>query len=240
MLCWRRAAEGGLNRFGRPEAPGSTTTGAEAMRILELLTKVIGLVGILFFLAIPALGQEPCGLDFPHDSNPTKITDNDICNFHQVDAEVYRGARPGPSAYPKLVQLGIRTIITLEEAKSADRERAALAELNQELGPEERIDLISFPITQAEIGSAGLSDVGVHKLFQLIQQARKPVLIHCYFGKDRTGAVIALYRMVRQEKSFSEAYDEALHYGFSPHDLGLRTTLSRYKNPKKLKSLRQP
>jgi protein tyrosine/serine phosphatase len=204
------------------------------------LARIARLLGALLLVAWPALGQGPCNLDFPHDSNPTPITDEDICNFHQVDADLYRGARPRPSAYAKLVQLGIRTIVNLEESEYAEREKAAIEELNRDLKREQRINFISFPIDQREIAATGVPHERLQDLFQQIKKAQKPIFIHCYHGKDRTGAIVALYRMLRQEKSHEEATDEAFHYRLSRRDVGMQNTIDRYKNPKKLKSLPRP
>lgn len=202
-------------------------------RLIELL-----LVSVA--LALPLAAQDTCTVNFPHDANPTAITDDYVCNFHQVDSQVYRGGRPRPSAYPKLEQLGVRTIINLEETENADEERDAVARFNATRKPENRIDFISFPITQAEINKSGVSGRQVHHLFQLIQDAPKPVFIHCYYGRDRTGAVIALYRMSLGGLPYQKAYEEAVHYKFSPEDYGLMRTLERYKNAKKLNSLIEP
>jgi len=208
--------------------------------IASALVRFARLLGVLLLVAWPALGQGPCSLDFPHDSNPTPIIDEDICNFHQVDADLYRGARPRPSAYAKLVLLGIRTIINLEESEYAEREKAAIEELNGDLKPEQRINFISFPIDQRAIAATGVPHERLQDLFQQIKKAQKPIFIHCYHGKDRTGAIVAIYRMLRQEKSYEEATDEAFHYRLSRRDVGMQNTIGRYKNPKKLKSLPRP
>ena len=208
--------------------------------IASALVRFARLLGVLLLVAWPALGQGPCSLDFPHDSNPTPIIDEDICNFHQVDADLYRGARPRPSAYAKLVLLGIRTIINLEESEYAEREKAAIKELNGDLKREQRINFISFPIDQIEIAATGVPHEGLQDLFHQIKKAQKPIFIHCYHGKDRTGAIVALYRMRRREKSYDEAYTEANHYRFTRSDLGLRRTIDRYESAKKLQSLPRP
>jgi tyrosine-protein phosphatase SIW14 len=208
--------------------------------IASALGGIARLLGVLLLVACPALGQGPCRLDFPHDSNPTPIVDEDICNFHQVDADLYRGGRPRPSAYAKLAKLGIRTIVNLEEPEYAEREKSVLDELNATLKPEQRIEFISFPIDQIEIAATGVPHERLQDLFQQIKKAQKPIFIHCYHGKDRTGAIVALYRMLRQEKSYEEATDEAFHYRLSRRDVGMQNTIDRYKNPKKLKSLPRP
>jgi protein tyrosine/serine phosphatase len=209
----------------------SLSKGAARLSLLMLFTTVG---------ALPSAAQFPCAVDFPHDANPTTITDDYICNFHQVDAQLYRGARPESNAYLKLQQLGIRTIIDLEEEDHAEQERNVLAHFNASFRTEDRIDFISFPITQAQIYRTGVSEEQAQRLFHLIQGARKPVFIHCYYGRDRTGAIVALYRMAHEGVPYSQAYAEALHYKFSPEDLGLMRTLDRYKNPKKLASLISP
>jgi protein tyrosine/serine phosphatase len=202
--------------------------------------KVARLFRLAWFLAFTINGYAVCTIDFPHDANPTPITDDDICNFHQVDVAVYRGARPNPSAYPKLAALGIRTIIDLEEPAYTRGEQAALAELNRKLPPAQRIDFVSFPIDDTEINLTGVSEARMRSLFQQMDKARKPIFIHCYHGKDRTGTVVAIYRMARQQIPYDQAYEEALHYKFSWYNLGLRITVSRYKTAKKMKALLSP
>ena len=208
------------------------------MKIISHATeRLFRLVALLVLLALPLAAQEPCGVDFPHDANPTAITDDDICNFHQVDPQVFRGGRPRSSAYPKLQQLGVRTIINLEEGEHSENEREVITRLNDTLKPEERIDFISFPVSQTQIEKTGIPNGEVKELFRLIQNARKPVFVHCYYGRDRTGAVVALYRMLFDEMSFTDAFEEALHYRFSPEDSGLKRTINHYKNVQKLKAL---
>ena len=191
-------------------------------------------------LAIPALAQDPCAYYFPQDANPTPITSEDICNFHQVDARLYRGGRPRPSAYPKLIDLGIRTIINFEEPEFSEKEKATVEELNQALAPDWKMDFVSFPISPAEIDETGVSHERLRELFGEIRDAKKPIFVHCYHGKNRTGAVVALYRMLLDQMSQKEAYEEAYHYRFSRNDHGLSKTLDRYKSPKILQTLPRP
>ena len=186
------------------------------------------------------MAEEYCAYDFPLDSNPTPITSEDVCNFHQVDAQLYRGGRPRSSAYPKLVGIGVRTIINLEEPKFAMEEKAAIDQLNSGLPSDRQIQFVSFPITPAEIDEEGVSDSRLRELFGEIQSSGKPIFLHCYHGKDRTGMVVALYRLLLNQKSATDAYDEAYHYRFSRKDHGLSRTLDRYKSAKRLRTLPRP
>jgi protein tyrosine/serine phosphatase len=49
------------------------------------------------------------------------------------------------------------------------------------------------------------------------EKAGKPVLVHCAAGAQRTGGVVAAYRMLVQKKSPEEAYRELLLYDWKPH-----------------------
>lgn len=186
------------------------------------------------------MAEDFCAYDFPLDSNPTPITSEDVCNFHQVDAHFYRGGRPRSSAYPKLVQIGIRTIINLEEPEYAAEEKAVIDKLNSGLPADKQIQFVSFPISPAEIDDQGVSDKRLLELFGEIQASEKPIFLHCYHGKDRTGMTVAIYRLLMNQKSTSDAYDEAFHYRFSREDHGLSRTLDRYKSAKRLRTLPRP
>ncbi|MCA9016007.1 MAG: dual specificity protein phosphatase family protein [Planctomycetaceae bacterium] len=48
------------------------------------------------------------------------------------------------------------------------------------------------------------------------EKAGKPVLVHCAAGAQRTGGVVAAYRMLVQKKSPEEAYRELLQYDWKP------------------------
>ena len=190
--------------------------------------------------APPGWAGDSCSYDFPLDSNPTPITTEDVCNFHQVDTQLYRGGRPRSSAYPKLVEIGVRTIVNLEEQEFAEVEKAAIDEINLGLAPDKQIQFVSFPIGPAEIDEEGVSHERLRELFGEIQNAKKPIFLHCYHGKDRTGAIVALYRQLMDQKSMPEAYEEAYHYRFSRRDHGLSKTIDRYKSAKKLRTLPRP
>ncbi len=55
-------------------------------------------------------------------------------------------------------------------------------------------------------------------LAEIIQSNRRnvPVLVHCETGAQRTGGVVAFYRVLVEGRSGSEAYAELLQYGHDP------------------------
>jgi protein tyrosine/serine phosphatase len=178
-------------------------------------------------------GSLPGSSRFPHDCNPTAITDQDIQNFHLVDADLYRGGRPAnrEEVYRKLAELGVRTVVNLETTE-VETERAQIDRLNQ--GRSEQIQFISFRINPfPEVLLTGIpdkGDKGIICLFKRLQDAPKPVFVHCREGKDRTGTVVLLYRIKRKEVTFEVARKEALWYGFNERwDRGLNKTIERYQ-----------
>lgn len=189
---------------------------------------------------------------FPKDCNQASVAsqkpidaNSEINNFHRVDNDLYRGARPvlASNAYQNLTALGIKTIINLEGGKAADRESAEIAAANGLPGALQ-IQFKSFPITAfTHTVLFALPKTGDHSaiaLFQMIHDSQKPVFIHCTHGKDRTGAAVMLYRMSRGEETSVEALQEARHYKFSWWNFGLKRTVNRYRDPNRLSSLPNP
>jgi protein tyrosine phosphatase (PTP) superfamily phosphohydrolase (DUF442 family) len=208
--------------------------------------------GSLICLLCTAAGAQGAGSlcdlhRYPKDCNdPLLISaDSEIPNFHRVDADLYRGARPlkgaSAQAYRGLADLGVRTIINLEGDKAAKDEQCRI---NQAFATKEPpIRVIPFHISSPwHTLLFSTSHQQVHDLFQLIQSSPKPVFVHCKYGKDRTGAVVLLYRLKRNELAdFKEADAEAHHYKFSRFNFGLKRTLNRYKHdPDKLDDLPAP
>ena len=60
----------------------------------------------------------------------------------------------------------------------------------------------------------------------------QPVLVHDADGADRTGAMLAFYRMQEQHWSAEKAYKEMLHYGFHPMFTALSDAVFGYQEEK--------
>jgi protein tyrosine phosphatase (PTP) superfamily phosphohydrolase (DUF442 family) len=223
----RRAADGGNHPriAARPAGPRSLKV--IALFVLSFLTLSGICQGKLFF-------RHWVPYRFHHTCNPTTISERDIQNFHRVDSDLYRGAPPKCSGYIKLARLGVKTIINLQGGG-----RGALERCQRKKGL--RLRFISFDIPLLETTVTGISDQSLRRLFAMMQRAPKPMFITCRYGEDRTGVIVALYRMKRGEMSFSQAEREALYYGMERYLLpGLKETLDRYKNPQELRSLPAP
>jgi protein tyrosine/serine phosphatase len=169
----------------------------------------------------------------PHDCNPSSITQKEIPNFHYVDNDLYRGGHPSCSGLLKLEALGIRTFIDLGGGAAG-----TLHHCNEAEDP--GIQVIHSKISLPDVAVLGISDKRLRRLFALMQKGPKPIFVSCSLGRDRTGLIVALYRMRRGEMSFSEARDEAIYYGYRTRFIGLRKALDRYQDPQELKLLPAP
>lgn len=54
-------------------------------------------------------------------------------------------------------------------------------------------------------------------LVLLRDEANYPIHVHCFHGRERTGVMIAIYRMVFDKYSFREALNEMQKYNFKPY-----------------------
>lgn len=121
-------------------------------------------------------------------------------NLHQVDTGIYRSAQPEPGAQASLTALGIRSVISLRFA--AD-DPTLLPDVHRIHAPIE-----SWDVDHDEIMLA---------LKALIDPNNQPVLLHCRHGADRTGTVMASYRMVVQGWSAADAITEMREGGYNYH-----------------------
>lgn len=131
----------------------------------------------------------------------------DIPNLEQVNATLYRGGQPTPQGFRELQSLGIRTVISL---KGPSEELAEEKALVRELG----LGFYSLPMSVY----LRPDDTTVLRFLEIVlTPSNQPIFVHCESGRDRTGAMIALYRVVVDGWSPKPAYTEAKQLGFWPY-----------------------
>lgn len=120
-------------------------------------------------------------------------------NFHQIDPGFYRSAQPYGDGFARLKKLGVKTILDLKEDPSAERRDARAVGIKVESVP--MIGIVTPTFEQ------------VDRALDVIASAEKPLLVHCEHGQDRTGFVVAAYRVTVQHASIESAVKEAKSYG---------------------------
>ena len=139
-------------------------------------------------------------------------------NFHQVNEKLYRGAQPDKDGIRKLSAIGIKTIVNLRE----DDERAA-----KEADEAQAAGMRYFNIPFKRMGRP--TDSQVEQVLSIIEAPENGVVfVHCHLGEDRTGTVIAIYRMVHDGWTDQNAIKEAVHYGMNFWQRGMKDYISDY------------
>lgn len=67
------------------------------------------------------------------------------------------------------------------------------------------------------MSAGGASEKDVITALKMLHKAQKPALVHCWQGSDRTGLIIAGYRMVYQNWPREDAIEEFRLGGFGYH-----------------------
>ena len=124
-----------------------------------------------------------------------------VKNFGRVTERYFRGGEVTPEGVGNLAKLGVRTIVDLRDDPGADEPAAC-----QRFG----IEYLNIPLT----GHDTLEHQVVDRILAIIQNAQEPVYVHCSAGKQRAGAIAALYRMRVQGWSKEKTWAEQESYGF--------------------------
>jgi protein tyrosine/serine phosphatase len=125
-------------------------------------------------------------------------------NLHKVSDTLYRGAQPTQEGFENLKKLGIKTVINLRDHHS-----------DEDLLQNVELRYISIPIDTWDIKTQTV----VEFLRTACDPNAAPVFVHCQHGADRTGTMVAAYRMVVQDWDASRAIMEMTHGGFGYHPL---------------------
>jgi protein tyrosine/serine phosphatase len=114
-----------------------------------------------------------------------KLKIQELPKLVQVNPNLYRGGQPKEGGIDLLKQMGIKTIINLrdsdEQSKSEEGEAKALG-----------MKYFNIPLPNFDRPDNKI----VSEILSLITSAEnQPVFVHCRRGSDRTGTIIALYRI---------------------------------------------
>lgn len=154
-----------------------------------------------------------------------------VFNFQVVStgsdgaSAVYRSGQPTEDDWGYLEQLGIKTVIKLNQfsgkVSSEDEVKAArahhIAIIPVYMPPEDlphNLDLSAHPDKKV-----------LEQALSALANSNRPVLVHCSHGKDRTGLVIAAYRIRYNNWCKKDAIKEMEYYGTNPLLTGLKPML---------------
>lgn len=133
-----------------------------------------------------------------YENNINKETG--IPNFYHVDQKLYRSAQPKDSDFDTLYKMGIHRILNLRQYHNDQNQ---IGDLPIE---EYRVPMSVFLPKYDDLVKA----------VRYIIQTDTAVLVHCMQGSDRTGAIVAAYRITVQKWSKHRAIKEMTNgvYGY--------------------------
>lgn len=142
------------------------------------------------------------------------LTAQGVPNFGRVTRTLYRGGQPSAEGFETLAHMGITIVVDTGRSR---RDEALIQHLGMTYDPLPWY--CPFP-----------SDKVFERFIEIIREnPGKKIFVHCRFGDDRTGMMIAAYRMGEQGWTAQEAMQEMREFGYTPIHHLMCPGLARYE-----------
>jgi protein tyrosine phosphatase (PTP) superfamily phosphohydrolase (DUF442 family) len=187
----------------------------------------LALLGLCFILTACTTKTQQSAIIARISPDPAPVFNFQVVNSGGSDGAdaVYRSGQPKNGDWDYLEKIGIKTVIKLNEFSDIE---SAAEEIK--LANDHHINVIQMYM-QPEDFPHNL-DLSAHPDENLLRQAvealessKRPVLVHCSHGKDRTGLVVAVYSVRNKNYCKEAALKEMDYYGTSSSLSGLKPML---------------
>lgn len=143
---------------------------------------------------------------------------NNIFRFGKVNKFLYRGGLPTDSDLKALKDFGVKTIVSFRGLGDPN-EKFQIAE---EKSATEKLGMkflnIQIPFDKP------VPTTTIKNFFKAVNdKANQPLFVHCKGGRDRTGTMVALYRIQYEKFKPEQAIEEMKEYTFNPIDYPIFT-----------------
>jgi protein tyrosine/serine phosphatase len=169
----------------------------------------------MILLSVPAVCAVP-DISLPATARSSEKIYNlpGLANVGRVAPGVLRGAQPGKDGYATLKAMGVKTVIDMRTTASEQKQVEAAG-----------MRAIAIPI---EMTREGLKEKVDRVVALMADPANQPVYVHCRHGQDRTGIVVAAYRMKQQEWPLADAETEMQAFGFNDVWVNFKKFIRQY------------
>lgn len=123
-------------------------------------------------------------------------------NLYKVDEHLYRSEQPDLKETVELQNIGIEIVLNIRNWK---KDEAEIKGTN--------LELVHLPMKATKISYDDVVDA-----LKIIKKSSKKVLVHCKHGSDRTGCIVAAYRMAVCGWTKKQAINEFLDPRFGYHE----------------------
>jgi len=168
-------------------------------------------LAVAFLAALALIPASASGQIAPIGERATTITIPGIPNAGSITAKLFRGAQPNSSAYAGLQKLGMNIVVDFRgEGGEVSAEKKSVEELGMKF--------VNLPWNGAGLPSRD----ELLTFFTLLREnPDQKIFLHCQYGADRTGVMIALYRIAvdhwSPEQAISEMKEFHYHSFMLPH-----------------------
>jgi tyrosine-protein phosphatase SIW14 len=186
---------------------------------------------VLVFALLPRAGAGP------QNSGPTastnspatraigrKLQENGVPNFGEVTPTLYRGGLLNPTGFKTLAEMGVKVVVdTHDDSKTEKKDVEALG-----------MKYVAIPWH-----CPWPRDEVFARFLKVLQANRgRKVFVHCRLGDDRTGMMVAAYRMAQEGWTADQAMNEMKAFGFTREHHLLCPGLASYEKhfPERLKN----
>lgn len=126
-----------------------------------------------------------------------------IKNFHKVTQKLYRGAKPKEEDIKNLKSFGITQIIDLRcDYKKSSKDFKEISNMGMKI-----IQINMSPFKKPTKNQ-------IEQFIKAVDNNDGATFVHCTFGKERTGTMVACYRMEKEGISFEEAFEDMKEKGY--------------------------
>ena len=123
---------------------------------------------------------------------------------------LFRGSKPDSEGATALAKLGVRTVVNLE-LRNDDKQ--SFAEVRADISPPLTIGY--FRIREWEpnvVVAPAVLDIHVAEFIAITKTQPKPIYVHCRSGQNRTGVMVAAYRVLVEGQPIEAAVTEMQRY----------------------------
>lgn len=131
-----------------------------------------------------------------------KVLADNIKRFYKVSDGIYRSSQPNRKQMELLDVMGLKTVLNLRKHHSDDYE-AKYTDLS---------------LDSVKMNAGKIKDEEIISALKVIKNSKKPLLIHCWHGSDRTGVVVAMYRIIFEDYTKTEAVKELRKKEYGYHE----------------------
>jgi tyrosine-protein phosphatase SIW14 len=123
-------------------------------------------------------------------------------NFHKVNGEIYRSSQPNKQNFHAFSDIGILSVLNLRHTATDNREAKGT----------------QIKLYHVSINTWTIEEKHLVEALKIMAKAPKPLVIHCLHGSDRTGAVIAAYRVIYENWTKKQAIEELQKKEYGYHE----------------------